>query len=343
MSESHPGLRTLPKIAFAKDGILIRPDSQFRSFISNDAGSRFPPEKGRYHLYVSYACPWAHRTLIVRKLKGLEDFISVSCVHYRMSMTTGWRFATADEDIPGEDTGPDPLHDDVKYLQDLYFKVDPDYKGRFTVPLLWDKTTDTAVNNESSEIIRMMNTEFNSLLPEEYQKIDLYPEPQRMQIDDVNKWHYDNINNGVYKTGVAQVQDTYTKAVTAVFESLDLVERHLASSSTPYYFGNQITEVDVRLFVTIVRFDPVYVGHFKCNIRDIRSGYPAIHRWLRKLYWDVPAFQDTTQFEHIKRHYMESHEMINPFSVVSVGPLPNILKKENEVAAVNPRGQAANP
>jgi len=231
----------------------------------------------------------------------------------------------------------------VKYLQDLYFKVDPDYKGRFTVPLLWDKTTDTAVNNESSEIIRMMNTEFNSLLPEEYQKIDLYPEPQRMQIDDVNKWHYDNINNGVYKTGVAQVQDTYTKAVTAVFESLDLVERHLASSSTPYYFGNQITEVDVRLFVTIVRFDPVYVGHFKCNIRDIRSGYPAIHRWLRKLYWDVPAFQDTTQFEHIKRHYMESHEMINPFSVVSVGPLPNILKKENEVAAVNPRGQAANP
>jgi len=251
-----------------------------------------------------------------------------------MSLTTGWRFPTTEEDLPGENVTPDALHDDVQDLQDLYFKFDPDYAGRWTVPLLWDKKTDTAVNNESSEIIRMLNTEFNPLLPEEFAKVDLYPKPLQKEIDQVNEWTYDDINNGVYKSGIGTTQQAYETAVTALFSSLDRAEKDIASSKGPYYFGHQLTEADVRLYVTIIRFDPVYVGHFKCNIRDIRSGYPAIHKWLRTLYWDIPAFKETTQFEHIKRHYMESHTMINPFSVVSVGPLPHILPKDEEVAAV---------
>ncbi|EJF60554.1 glutathione S-transferase [Dichomitus squalens LYAD-421 SS1] len=298
------------------DGSFKRKPSSFRNSIQK--GGEFPPEKGRYHLYVSYACPWATRALIVRKLKGLEEFIDVSVVSPHMG-EHGWPFATADA-FPGAD--PDPLYG-AKHVKDLYLRAKPDYDGRFTVPVLWDKKRETIVNNESSEIIRFLNTEFNDQLPADKAKIDLYPEHLRKEIDEINDWVYDTVNNGVYKSGFAATQKAYEAAVIPLFESLDRLEKILQGKD--YLVGNQLTEADVRLFVTIVRFDPVYVGHFKCNIRTIRDGYPALHLWLRKLYWGNDAFSSTCNFEHIKVHYYWSHPMINPHRVVPVGPIPNIL------------------
>ncbi|KIY01328.1 uncharacterized protein Z520_02880 [Fonsecaea multimorphosa CBS 102226] len=316
-------------------GEFKRQVSSFRNWISSDPNAEFPAEKGRYHLYVSYACPWAHRTLIVRKLKGLEEIIPFTSVHWHMA-EKGWRFATPDEKVPGENTTPDPLHPNNTHLRDLYFAAEPNYEGRFTVPTLWDKKKQTIVSNESSEIIRMFYTAFDDLLPEKYKNVVLYPDSLKDKIEEVNKWTYDDINNGVYKSGFATTQEAYERNVVQLFKSLDRTESILAESSSqgPYYFGSQLTEADVRLYTTIVRFDPVYVQHFKCNIRDIRSGYPHIHRWLRHLYWNIPAFGETTQFEHIKKHYTKSHKQINQFGITPVGPVPDILKEEEEVAAV---------
>lgn len=182
----------------------------------------------------------------------------------------------------------------------------------------------------------MFYYEFDDLLPDPYKTVDLFPPPLRAAIESTNEWTYNDVNNGVYKSGFATTQEAYEKAVTTLFSSLDKIEAHLAAaqkSGQPYYFGSAVTEADIRLFTTIIRFDPVYVQHFKCNIRDIRSGYPAIHRWLRNLYWDVPAFRDTTQFEHIKYHYTKSHAQINQFAIAPVGPVPNILPKDEEVPA----------
>ncbi|OJD40474.1 glutathione s-transferase [Diplodia corticola] len=316
-----------------KSGEFKRQTSVFRNFISSKPGAEFPAEKGRYHLYVSYACPWAHRTLIVRKLKGLEDFVSYTSVHWEM-LEKGWRFATPDENVPGANTTPDPLHPDFTHLRDIYFSQNPNYEGRFTVPTLYDKKAKRIVSNESSEIIRMFYHEFDDLLPAEYKRVDLFPDALQADIEATNEWTYNDINNGVYKSGFATTQDAYERNVKQLFASLDRAEAHLASSPGPFYFGDNVTEADVRLYTTIVRFDPVYVQHFKCNIRDIRSGYPAIHRWLRKLYWDVPAFGETTQFEHIKKHYTKSHKQINPFSITPVGPEPSILPKDEEVPAL---------
>ncbi|KAK1759297.1 hypothetical protein QBC47DRAFT_292885 [Echria macrotheca] len=309
-----------------KSGEFKRQQSSFRNFISAEPGARFPAEKGRYHLYVSYACPWASRTLIARKLKGLEDYISFSVVHWHMA-DKGWRFVTeSDTDAEGEAVIPDPVegHESFTHLRDIYYDVDPEYAGRFTVPVLYDKIQKTIVNNESSEILRMFGTEFNHLLPEPYRSVDLYPENLRDEIEKAEAWHYDLINNGVYKSGFATTQAAYERNVVALFEALDKVETHLGENK-PYWFGDVLTEVDVRLFVTIIRFDPVYVQHFKCNIRDIRSGYPNIHRWMRNLYWTIPAFKDTTNFLHIKRHYTKSHTQINPLGITPVGPLPDVL------------------
>ncbi|KAK0620308.1 glutathione S-transferase [Immersiella caudata] len=305
-----------------KTGEFKRQQSSFRNFISREPGAQFPPEVGRYHLYVSYACPWATRTLIARKLKGLEDIVSFSVVHWHMG-PRGWRFATADDkDAEGEN---DPLHEGFTHLREIYFSVNPDYEGRFTVPVLWDKKEKTIVNNESSEILRMFNTEFNGLVGEEYRAVDLYPEDLKGRIEEANGWQYDLINNGVYKAGFATTQEAYERNVVRLFEALDRAEKHLSEEKGPYWFGERLTEVDIRLFVTIIRFDPVYVQHFKCNIRDIRSGYPAIHKWMRNLYWNEPAFKDTTNFLHIKNHYTKSHTNINPLSITPLGPLPNIL------------------
>jgi glutathionyl-hydroquinone reductase len=224
------------------------------------------------------------------------------------------------EDVPGPNATPDPLHQDFTHLRQLYFASDADFKGRFTVPVLWDKKLNHIVNNESSEIIRMFYTEFDDIIEAKYKSVDLFPKTLQKTIDETNEWTYDTINNGVYKSGFATTQAAYEKNVIPLFKSLDRVETHLKQNAKPYYWGSEITETDVRLFTTIIRFDPVYVQHFKCNIKDIRSGYPAIHKWMRKLYWDVPAFKETTQFEHIKFHYTKSHNcrvlrQLDPFQI----------------------------
>jgi glutathionyl-hydroquinone reductase len=222
-------------------------------------------------------------------------------------MITGWRFAKKDEKLPGE-THPDPLHPEFTHLRDIYFSVEPNYSGRFTVPTLYDKKQKTIVSNESSEIIRMFYTAFDDVIDSKYRDVHLLPDSLKSQIEETNEWTYNDINNGVYKSGFATSQDAYESAVNQLFKSLDRAEEHLAKNANPYYYGKEITEADVRLYTTIVRFDPVYVQHFKCNIRDIRSGYPNLHKWLRNLYWNVPAFGETTEFEHIKIHYTKSHK-----------------------------------
>lgn len=325
-----------------KSGEFKRQVSSFRDHVSREPGAKYPPEKGRYHLYVSYACPWAHRTLITRRLKGLEDIISFSVVHWHLG-AKGWRFVTAEDDladVPGDNVVPDPIegHENFTHLRDVYFKSEPDYKGRFTVPVLFDKKTGAIVSNESSEIIRMFYTEFDDLIEEKYKNVVLLPEHLRALIDETNEWTYDKINNGVYKSGFATTQQAYERNVIAVFEALDKAEKHLedqvAKGAGPFYFGENITEADIRLYVTLIRFDPVYVQHFKTNIRDIRSGYPALHKWMRNLYWNVPAFRETTQFTHIKNHYTKSHSQINPFAITPVGPIPSVLPLDEECAAV---------
>ncbi|KAB5572416.1 glutathione S-transferase [Coniochaeta sp. 2T2.1] len=319
-----------------KSGEFKRQQSSFRNFVSREAGAEFPAERGRYHLYISYACPWATRTVIARKLKGLEDIISYSSVHWHMG-EKGWRFATKeDTDAEGEEVIADPVpgHESYTHLRQLYFQNDPDYTGRFTVPVLYDKIQQKIVNNESSEILRMLETEFDDLVEPKYRAVDLYPEPLRKEIDATHEWQYDQINNGVYKSGFATTQEAYERNVTTLFAALDRVEEHLATKPGPYWFGDKITEVDVRLYPTIIRFDPVYVQHFKCNIRDIRSGYPATHKWMRNLYWNVAAFRETTNFLHIKNHYTKSHKQINQFAITPVGPVPDVLRLEEEVAAV---------
>jgi putative glutathione S-transferase len=254
----------------------------------------------------------------MRKLKGLDDLIPVTVVSPRMGQH-GWPFASVDA-FP--DSDEDPLYHS-EHVKDLYFKADPNYGGRFSVPVLWDKKNETIVNNESSEIIRVFNTAFNHLLPADKAALDFYPEVLRQEIDALNDWIYSDINNGVYKTGIATTQEAYEKAVKDVFNALDRVEKLLEGKE--YLVGNKLTEADIRLWVTIIRFDPVYFGHFKCNIRDIRHGYPAIHKWMQKLYWNNEAFKASTNFEHIKTHYYWSHIPINPKRIVPVGPIPNVL------------------
>ncbi|KAM5543481.1 hypothetical protein V8D89_002732 [Ganoderma adspersum] len=297
------------------DGSFDRRPSSFRNSI--EKGGLFEPEKDRYHLYVSYGCPWATRTLIVRKLRGLEDIIGVTAVSPRLTADS-WAFAKVDP-FPGTDD--DPLYG-AAYLKELYYKANPEYKGRFTVPVLWDKKTGTIVNNESSEIIRFFNTAFNHLLPADKAALDLYPEPLRKEIDELNDWVYTTVNNGVYKTGFATTQKAYEEAVVPLFDSLDRLEKILEGKD--YLIGHQLTEADVRLFVSIIRFDVAYHGAFKCNLRTIRDGYPAINLWLRKLYWNNSAFSETCKVDHIKGGYY-SMKTLNPHGVVPVGPIPHIL------------------
>jgi putative glutathione S-transferase len=301
--------------AHEADGSYKRAASSFRNNV--EKGGVFEAEKDRYHLYVSYACPWATRTLIARRLKGLEEIIPVSVVSPRMG-TDGWPFANVDK-FPDADL--DPLYNS-EHIRELYFKADAEYSGRFTVPVLWDKKKQTVVNNESSEIIRIFNTSFNDIIPKDKAAVDIYPQAHRAEIDSINEWVYDTVNNGVYKAGFAVTQGAYQKAVVPLFDSLDRLEKMLTGKD--YLVGDVLTEADIRLWVTIIRFDPVYVGHFKCNIRTIRNGYPAIHLWMKKMYWNNPAFKASTNFEHIKTHYYWSHPQINPTRVVPVGPIPNI-------------------
>lgn len=292
-------------------GRFVRQASQFRNWVTADgspgvAGSGgFKAEPGRYHLYVSYACPWAHRTLIFRALKGLESMISLSVVNWYMG-ENGWTFE------PAEGVIPDPIHG-AKYLHEVYTKADSNYTGRVTVPVLWDRQNQTIVNNESAEIIRMFNSAFDGVgaKPGDY-----YPEPLREEIDALNDRIYDTVNNGVYKAGFATTQSAYEEAVKPLFETLDWLEDRL--SSRRYLTGDRVTEADWRLFTTSVRFDAVYVGHFKCNIRRI-ADYPNLWGYLRDLY-QTPGVAETVNFRHIKGHYYESHETINPTAIVPLGP-----------------------
>lgn len=287
-------------------GEFVRQDSRFRHQISNDVDNIYQPEAGRYHLYVSLACPWAHRTLIFRQLKQLEDIISVSVVEPEM-LENGWEF--------GEDG--DDLYQ-FKYAYQLYLKAASDYEGRVTVPILWDKKTQTIVNNESIEIIRQFNSAFNTLTGNTN---DYYPEALQNDIEKVNERIYHTINNGVYKAGFATTQDAYNKAYYELFESLDWLEEHL--STHRYLVGEQITEADWRLFTTLIRFDPVYHGHFKCNHQKIAE-YHHIFNYVKELY-QVPGISDTVNFDHIKIHYYVSHKTINPTGVVPLGGIDDYL------------------
>lgn len=247
----------------------------------------------------------------------------------------GWRFINEEEQKAKTNSSDvsngtaDHLYNFLR-IRELYFKADPEYSGRFTVPVLWDKKLETIVSNESSEIIRMLNTEFNDLISSDYAEIDLYPTDLQASIDEINSWIYDNINNGVYKSGFSTKQEIYEEEVQNVFKHLDKVEEllaanHKSSNQHNFLLGNQLTEADIRLFTTIIRFDPVYHQHFKCNIKMIRHDYPYIHNWVRLLYWKIPGFNETTDFEHIKKHYTKSHIKINPNQITALGPVPHIL------------------
>ena len=294
-----------------KSGRFERKESQFRDWVTADGApapgrSRgFKAEPGRYHLYVSLACPWAHRTLIFRKLKRLEDVISVSVVHPFMGKD-GWTFLAEDGA-----TG-DTLYG-LDFLHQVYTRADPAYSGRVTVPVLWDRREQTIVSNESSEIIRMLNSAFDAWGDA---SVDLYPEALRGDIDDINTFVYPSINNGVYRCGFATTQAAYEEAFAELFAALDRVEAMLGERR--YLAGDRLTEADWRLFTTLVRFDPVYVGHFKCNLRRI-ADYPNLSNYLRELS-QVSGVAETLNLDHIKQHYYRSHTTINPTQVVPVGP-----------------------
>lgn len=286
-------------------GRFVRQDSAFRSWVRADGSSPHRPEAGRYHLYVSLACPWAHRTLIFRKLKKLEAAISVSVVDPYMR-EHGWVFGTTPGATPDELFGSD-------YLYQIYQRAKPDYTGRVTVPVLWDKELGTIVSNESSEVIRMFNSEFDTIGDA---SLDLCPAELRDEIDAMNEFVYPRINNGVYRCGFATTQEAYEEAFAELFSALDALEDRL--SGQRYLVGGRITEADWRLFTTLVRFDPVYVGHFKCNLRRI-ADYPNLSGYLHDLY-QVPGVADTVNMTHIKHHYYGSHATINPTGIVPVGP-----------------------
>jgi len=304
----------------ATGGKFVRADSSFRNWITAD-GSKgpsgaagFKAEANRYHLYISYACPWAHRTLIFRKLNKLEDMISLSVVDHHMG-AEGWIFSERDGAIP------DPINH-ASHLHKIYTAAQPDFSGRVTVPVLWDKQQHTIVSNESSEIIRMFNSAFDGLTGSD---LDFYPEQLRPQIDEVNDRIYNTVNNGVYKCGFATKQEIYEEEFAALFDTLDMLDERLAKNR--YLVGDTLTEADWRLFVTLVRFDPVYVGHFKCNKRQIAE-YPNLSNYLRELY-QYPGIAETVNFKHIKHHYYGSHDNINPHLVVPLGPQIDLTAPHN--------------
>ncbi len=299
-------------------GAFKRSAAQFRNWLTADGSSgpsgkgRFGAESGRYHLYVSHACPWAHRTLIFRELKGLTDHISVSVVHPDM-LDKGWTFETDDQGATG-----DTLYG-LDFAHQIYTKADPAYSGRVTVPILWDKQQETIVSNESSEIIRMFNSAFDGITGN---SDDYWPEALRNDIEPVNARIYSDVNNGVYKSGFATTQDAYDAAVNPLFDTLDWLEERLRSNR--YLMGDRVTEADWRLFTTLIRFDPVYHLHFKCNRRRLID-YPNLWAYTRELYqW--PGVAGSVNMSHIVRHYHFSHNSINPHRIVPVNPVLDYME-----------------
>lgn len=287
-------------------GRFVRESPGFRDWVTADGSSGFPAERGRYHLYVSLACPWAHRTLIFRRLKGLEDAIGISIVDPYMG-EYGWTFSS------GPGCIPDTIHGFDRLYQ-LYQKAVPDYTGRVTTPTLWDRERETIVSNESADIIRMFNSAFDGVAG--HPERDYYPKERREAIEAINAEVYDDVNNGVYKAGFATQQDAYEQACRRLFERLDALDARLGDNR--YLVGDTVTEADWRLFTTLVRFDAVYHGHFKCNIRRI-ADYPHLSGYLRELY-QMPGIAETVDFDHIQQHYYRSHGTINPTGIVPVGP-----------------------
>ncbi|MEX1220244.1 MAG: glutathione S-transferase family protein [Solirubrobacterales bacterium] len=285
-------------------GAFVRQQSVFRQRVSAEGSSPFPAESGRYHLYVSLACPWASRAVILRRLKGLEEAIGMTMVD-PVRDERGWRFTPED---------PDPING-FEFLSEAYRLSDPEFSGRVTVPLLWDTGENTAVNNESSEVIRILNSEFNEWASDP--DLDLYPESLRGEIDRINERVYNSVNDGVYRCGFASTQAAYEEAFIDLFEALDWADDLLGERR--YLTGDRITEADWRLFVTLVRFDAVYVGHFKCNQRRIYD-YENLSGYLRELY-QYPGIRETVDFDHIKRHYYMTSPGINPTQVVPMGPI----------------------
>lgn len=303
-----------------EDGSFKRQSTSFRDWITAD-GSPGPDgqravkaEKDRFHLYVSYACPWAHRALIMRRLKGLQDIISVSVVHPHMR-DKGWTFK---EDFDGA-TGDDLYESD--FLHQIYTRAKPRYTGKVTVPVLWDKKDEKIINNESADIIRIFNTGFNDITGNQD---DYYPSEIRDEINAINDRVYDTVNNGVYKCGFAETQKAYEKNIPPLFESLAWLDDMLAKKG-PFLCGDQLTEADIRLFTTLIRFDPVYYGHFKCNLYQIRD-YDALNAYMVRLY-EKDEFQDSVHFDHIKEHYYFSHRHLNPSGIVPKGPAENVSRK----------------
>ncbi|RLM20573.1 glutathione-dependent reductase [Brenneria alni] len=297
-------------------GHFKRSESHFRHWITPDGqpgitgDGGFPAESGRYHLYVSLACPWAHRTLLMRQLKGLETHIAISVVHPLM-LDHGWTFDTDFQDATG-----DSLYQH-EFLYQLYLHANPDYSGRVTVPVLWDTEQHTIVSNESADIIRMLNTAFDDIgaKPGDY-----YPQDLRSQIDELNGWIYDQVNNGVYKAGFATSQSAYDEAATNVFAALSKLESILEQQR--YLTGSSLTEADLRLWTTLIRFDPVYHTHFKCDKYRL-SDYPNLYGFLRDIY-QMPGIADTVNMGHIRHHYFRSHGTINPHGVISLGPAQDL-------------------
>jgi putative glutathione S-transferase len=293
-------------------GQFVRTTTTFRNWITADGSpgpsgtGGFAAQAGRYHLYVSLACPWAHRTLIFRALKGLQGLIDISVVHPDM-LDDGWSFDTGFAGATG-----DRLFGHA-FMRDVYLAADPHISGRVTVPVLWDKATGQIVSNESAEIIRMFNSAFDGLTAN---TLDFWPSAQRTQIEAINQRIYDTLNNGVYKAGFATTQPAYDSAVSALFETMDWLESHL--SDNRFLLGDTITEADWRLFPTLVRFDPVYHGHFKCSLRRLVD-YPNLWAYTRHLY-QMPGIKETVNFDHIRRHYHYSHTTINPHRIVPMAP-----------------------
>ncbi|KAF2681693.1 hypothetical protein K458DRAFT_309026 [Lentithecium fluviatile CBS 122367] len=287
-----------------------------------EEGGEFPPEKDRYHLYIGFFCPFAHRANLVRHIKRLTDIISLSVVRPYPKDGGGWRFPASDDEYPGATA--DHLFGS-NFLSEVYFRDDKDYKGKYSVPVLWDKKAGRIVNNESAEILHWLPNAFNSILPPEIAAIDLYPGPLRAQIDELKPWLQNHINTGVYKAGFARTQEAYEAGVVPLFAALNKLEALLASNGGPYMLGKHLTELDIMAYGTLARFDVVYVQHFKCNLGTIRHDYPVLNNYLKGLYWgSEEGFRKSTNFVHIKENYTKSHGDINPLAITPLGPWPDV-------------------
>ncbi|KAF2768321.1 glutathione S-transferase [Teratosphaeria nubilosa] len=334
--------RSYPTMTTFRDGTKIPPDwhkgpeDSFHGKIT--ANGPFKPEKDRYHLYVGLFCPFAHRANFQRLYKQLDKYagIDVSIVKpYPKDFPDtpsypGWRFNHPDEaKEPGGANYDGATKDKLfgsRYMNQIYFKADPEYKGKYSVPVLWDKKLETIVNNESDELLRDLNTAFNSLLPDDVAQLNLYPTELQKQIDSMEKWIQAHLNTGVYKAGFAKDQEGYDANVLQPFAALNKLEKIAQQSGGPYILGKQMSEIDVRVYATLIRFDTVYVQHFKCNLGMIRYNYPTLNNWLKHMYWDHEAYKNSTNFRHIKENYTKSHYDVNPHAITPRGPYPDIEK-----------------